>query len=69
MYDIIYDWFSTYIWKTNATLPSYSVGGVSLTQNEWLCHTSTIVVLVLLCVVCGMLVVTVFKLFTRLWNR
>lgn len=69
LYDIVYSWFETYIWTTSAALPSYSIGGVTLTQNQWLCHTSTIVVMVLLCVVAGLLIKWIFGLFSRLWGR
>ena len=49
LYDVIYDWFSTYVFAgTNIPASSFEVGGQSISLAEWLNHTATIVVLVLM---------------------
>lgn len=67
LYTIIYDYLSNLL-GNNLTNFHTTILSVDLTLKEWLCHTGSIVVLVLLCVALGTLVVYLFKLFANIWR-
>lgn len=55
MYGIIYDWFLTLFVGTGVSDMegmSFTIGGYSIDGVAWLCHTGTIIVLVVLVFVC-----------------
>lgn len=66
LYDIIYNWFASYVFATANTLPAYTIGGTEVTQVQWLSHTATIVVLVFLCLFLFLAVKWLFRLFAGL---
>lgn len=54
MYGVIFDWFaSLFAGNGSADLGSMSfqIGGVGVSGSDWLCHTATIIVLAVLCLV------------------
>lgn len=67
MYQIIYDWVAS-LYGTNLNSYTYTIMGVSTTMSEWLSHTTTIAILILLLVAFGSLVVWLFKLFANAWR-
>ena len=62
LYSIIYDWFYTYVFTSEVPETSWTSGSLSMTMREWLNHTATIVVLVMMCVFLFMVVLWLFKL-------
>lgn len=61
MYQVIYDFFSTYLFN-GAPSASWQIGGVSMNMGQWLSHTATIIVLALLFVVAVKFVVWLTKI-------
>lgn len=68
LYQVIYDWFSTYVF-VGLPLSSFEVGGVTLSLEEWLNHTATIVVLVVMVFLLFGLAVWLFKFIGGLFAR
>lgn len=68
MYTIIYDWLVS-LFGNNLTTYNTEILGVSTSLRDWLCHTGTIAILVILCVCLGSMVVYLFKLFANLWRQ
>lgn len=75
LYGIIYDWFYQFIWNDSNELgPSHltsfnfqiGVNGSSIGMADWLCHTSTIIVLCAMCVALFFVVKWLFKVFAGL---
>lgn len=67
LYQVIFEWFSNSIWaNTNLDEFSFDIGGSSIDLDIWLCHTSTIIVLILLVVCCALFIRWIFKLVSGL---
>lgn len=49
MYQIIYDFFATYLFD-GAAACSWEIGGATLTLSQWLSHTAAIIVLAVLAI-------------------
>lgn len=68
LYEVIRDWFSTYVF-VGLPSASYEIGGLTMTLEEWLNDTATIVVLiVMVCLLFG-LAVWLFKFIGGLFAR
>lgn len=50
MYQIVYDFFITYLFA-EAPSASWNIGGVDFAMGQWLSHTATIITLAILIVV------------------
>lgn len=67
LYDIIFQWFSANIWSNNDLENNFLLNDFmdsSITMADWLSHTSTIIVLILLVVCCGLFIRWIFKVIS-----
>lgn len=68
MYDIFYDFISTYLFNsTDLSSASTQVLGMSMSMNEWLSHTTTIVCIGLIVMFLVLLVRWLFRLVSGLF--
>lgn len=68
MYQSLYDFFkNTLFGYSTLNDLSFTIGGVNLTFLEWLCHTLSIIMLVLIFVACVMFILKIVKVVGRLF--
>jgi len=68
MYQLIYDFLATHLFNGSAlSSTTHQVLGVSMSMNEWLCHTTTIICICLIIAFLILFVRWMFRLVSGLF--